>query len=101
MPLAQSASDISLAPQTETTIVSWTADGAKELVGFTGKGQWPAEYRLYSGATLIYKYLTSSADETAFVADKAFVPAVNVAIALKVYHEAPQAKTFFGTLLGG
>lgn len=101
MALAQSSSDISVASQTETEIASWTSDGAKKLVGFVGKGQWPAEYRLYVGATLTYKYLTTSAEQTAFVADKDVSVASGTVVSLKVYHEAPQAKTFFGTILGG
>lgn len=101
MALAQSASDTSVNSITETDIATWTADGVKKLVGFCAKGQFPAEYRLYLDATLYYKYLTSSADETAYVVDKEFTPALNVVVDLRVYHEAPQAKTFFGTLLGG
>jgi len=100
MSLAQSASDTSVNASTETDIATWTADGVKEFVGFVATGEYPAEYRLYFDTTLKYKFQTSAEQPTAFVADKAVVPANNVVVDLRVYHTAPAAKNYFGTILG-
>ncbi len=101
MALAQSASPVSVNSQSETEIVSWTADGAKEFIGFLAAGPIPAEYRLYVEGTRVYPYQTTPEDLTAFIVDKPYVPANGTIFSLKVYHESPTAESFFGTILGG
>lgn len=95
------ASGVSVNPAAETTVVSWTADGVKQVVGFDGESKIPAEFRLYSGATLYYQFRTTTNGLNAFIADKAFIPTAATVIALKAYHEGPAAYTFSGTILGG
>lgn len=101
MPLAKSAAPVSVNPNTETSIVSWTADGTKKTVGFVATGDYPAEYRYYEDATRIFTYKTTPEDMTAFVVDKEWSPAAAVVVAVRVIHQGPDAGDYFGTILGG
>ena len=102
--LARSIQAIAVSPNVETEIVSWTADGTKELIGFTATGSWSAEFRLYVGddPSPWYVYQTSPGNRTAYIADRGIVLPQGTRISLKVIHDSIEgSQTFHGTLLGG
>lgn len=98
--IAYTTAPVSVTAETTTTILSWTADGVSAFAGFLAQGQVPAVYSLCMSSSALYKYQTNGADMTAFVLDKPWVPENGSSFALRVYHEAPGAKTFTGTILG-
>jgi len=102
--IAHTAADVTVPPNTETEILSWTSDGVQELVGFLASGTYSAEYRLYVGDDPApwYVYQTSPGNRTAYVADRAKVVPTGKIVSLRVYHESTEGpQRFRGTLLGG
>lgn len=98
--ISYTTAPISVVAETTTTILSWEADGVSAFAGFLAQGSVPAVYTLSVSSCSFYTYLTNGADMTAFVLDKPWVPASGTSFALRVYHEAPGAKYFSGTILG-
>lgn len=83
------------------TVVSWTADGTKKVLGFIGHGEWSGRWRLLINAVNMGEYITSPEDRTAYVIGEPSTPTNTHAVILQVYHEAGVNKNFTGYLLEG
>lgn len=101
--LAKNNQGTSIEPNVETELVVWVSDGSRQLIGFCGTGSWSAEFRLYVGTDSDPWYVqqTSPAVRSAYVADRGTKLPSGTRVVLKVYHEAPEAQLFKGTILGG
>lgn len=87
----------------ETNLVTWIADGAKEVVGYVASSPFyvPVEYYLYVGGALHSVFRASPEVPTAFLVDKPFVPTVGMNISVKAKQETGSPITCDATLLGG
>lgn len=102
--LARNNKGVLATPGEETEICRWTSDGVKYLVGFSGTGQWSAEFRLYVGADEdpFYVGQVSSSNRNAYVADRGGkVPAGTVVrLVVELDETATDPQMMKGTILG-
>lgn len=86
----------------ETTVATYTGDGTKKVGGFIARGAVGAEYRLYISTTKLLTYITTTADQLAYVVlPKGITIGSGVACAVKVYHAFGSAQGFYASIFEG